>query len=187
MTAEIAATAAADLLHEVASRRGGKRERRRADFVEKLDRYVGASTKLASEYAGVKSNVPRGRVGRAFASVSSALNGLTSEHEDMVIGRVLFRKHFERMDALMAEWVEAQTRLGTVAPVPVREAMAGVSELIIRWSNQPGSALTDEWLAAKLALTRAADDFLRPAWRRWLFHGGRVSRAPVTRPSRVLR
>jgi len=89
MTAEIAATAAADLLHEVASRRGGKRERRRADFVEKLDRYVGASTKLASEYAGVKSNVPRGRVGRAFASVSSALNGLTSEHEDMVIGRVL--------------------------------------------------------------------------------------------------
>lgn len=179
MPTEIASKAAVDLAHEVVARRASRRERRRADFIEKFDRYMAATTILANDLASVKSNVPRGRVGRVLASPARLFDGLTSEHEDEVLGRVLFRRHFERQDDRLAEWIEAQTRLGTIAPVRVREAVVVVSEVLIRWSQTPGPGLVDEWLEARKALQRAGDDYLRPGWKRWLRRGWATHR-PLT-------
>lgn len=144
-----------------------RRQRERAEFIEKLDAFLASATMLANALASRPSNGSRSSIGRSLDWLASKVDLLSTDAQDQMLGRWLFPKEYARNEAMLREFVEAQTRLRTVAPVAVRAELTSISQLLIDWSRDQTVDHTDEWLAAARELRNVADAYLRRRWWHW--------------------
>lgn len=149
-----------------------RRQRERAEFIEKLDAYLASATMLANALGSRPSNESRSSIGRSLDWLASKVDLLSTDAQDQMVGRWLFPKEHVRNEAMLREFVEAQTRLGTIAPDAVRSELTSISRLLVDWSRDPSGDRTDEWLEAARHLRNAADAYLRRRW--WHRRRGRA-------------
>lgn len=140
--------------------RAERRERERADFIAKFDAYTAAMTAWAIALGSVKSNAPRSKLGGALDQIVAKWDLLSTDAQDEAISRLLYPGQHRRNEAMLREWIDTQTRLGTIAPRKIRDAMQATSTLLIAWSNDTTANRTDEWLKARKSLQVAADHHL---------------------------
>ena len=146
--------------------RADRRAAERADFIAKFDSYVSAVTNIAVAFEQTKSNVSRGLSGRFLDKVVRIADGLTSEAQDEMLARSVFRRRYRESEERQKAFVEARDRLVTISPRVVRDEINRIGGLLERWSDAPGPEFVGEWRERRAALQRAADLYLRPWWRR---------------------
>jgi hypothetical protein len=154
------------LLHRLFFGGADRRAHERTDFIAKYDDYVAVATLFANDLGSVKSVVSRSALGRSFDWLATKIDLLSSDAQDEAMSRILFPAEHKRHEAMLREFIRAQTRLGTIAPDAVRHEIKETSVLLVRWSQNQSEDLTEEWLEHRKQLQRAADAHLRPRWRR---------------------
>jgi hypothetical protein len=125
-------------------------------------------TVWANLIGSAKSNEARSKLGQAFDWLAGKWDLLSSDAQDELTSRMLFPGLHRKNEEMVSEFIRTQTRLGTIAPTPVREAMRETSWILIDWSQDPTTDRTDEWLEARKALQGAADQYLQSRLRRFL-------------------
>jgi hypothetical protein len=144
--------------------RAERRQRERAEFIAKFDRYMAAATLLAAECGTIRSTEARSGAGKVLNWLASGFDLLSTDAQDEAMGRWFHPREYERYASMTKDFVEAQIKLGTVAPPAVRSEMERLSSLLVDWSNDRANDRSDEWLTAAKRLRHAADEHLHHRW-----------------------